>query len=359
MTEFNSFLKAKEVKAPSKVAAVGTAKDMTTTSDPNLFNKLSKEVAINKQNKTISANKVRGSQKATQSQQKFIAAMDDPENINKAIKDGAKSFKDLEDWVEGKGKFKQMTAKEKRDMQTSKVKDDFFNKAYIKDEKSGKSAFSVDAVANIDPKEAAKTQNQYAKNTDLKKSRETLTAAKEWFDSREEVLKIASKARKQYNEPINLVNSFTGKWLGGSEEDKKTMTQLYAKLESITSASVANRVKLLSGTAASDKERATIMRFMFGDPKTSYADFEGALKGSTAATLIQLKNAIKPTFDSGGFGVAQTMAETYNKHKGDADIKSSKTKELSETRRIIASRIDAGTWTRPIPQWYKDMKKGK
>ncbi len=358
--DFGEFYKEKVVREPSTVKEA--AKTETTDGDPRMDLIEYRDKYIAEKEHNANAGKGRR-QLADGKERNFMSVTNQQGAIDRAIKAGVESPEDLHNWVNKTGKFKPTTAKERRDTKKEKISDDIMDRIYPKNNETGKSEFSMEETANLDPKEAAIAQQRTSKNTDLKKDRETLVAAKEWYTAKDEITKLAKEARTQYSEPLKLIDAFKGKWFGGGEEDEKQMARMYSKLSSIKGTAVANRVKLLSGTAASDKERETIMRFMFGDPNTTLEDFEGAIAGSTTMMENTLKNNIQTTANKGGFSTAQQMAKVYTDRKGEGDItpktnksKSSKTsRTLSKTQQKILDRIKAGTWTRPTPSWAKGL----
>ncbi len=286
------------------------------------------------------ANKPKGAQKADDRQMKFMEVANQPGMIQKAIKEGVTDEQELQDWVEKKGKFKPKTATQLKDEETMNISNNMIDVAYPKtDDEKTNGRFSTASLAKLSPKDAMKAQLKLGKPSDLKDMEKAYQGAEEWYNVRNTILSVSDK-RLKLSEIGDSLATMSDKYFA-TFWDGDDGSFRFAQLEATMGKAVANQVKLMSGTAASDKERATILRYMFGDKGVTHESFLGAISGYTKMVEDNLPNQAETAFSKKGFSIARKFSALYEKHRGKSDPRGpngGKETELERLKRIRAER---------------------
>lgn len=308
--EFEKFYNSKETAQP----AVGP--DTTVINkEPELNSSLQTYIEKYTNEVTHNANLPKGVRTTpTVGEKQFMSIMNSPENLETAIKAGVTNERELHEWVEGKGKFKPLSPTEVGKQENRKTINSLVDRAYIKNDKGVKS-FSMKSVADMDQSELSKAQMKLGKNTDLKKLNDAYNNTEAWYSSRDMILKNSSK-RMELAKIGKSVALQSDKWLG-TMFDGEDGASRYAELQAVMGKTVANQVKLMSGTAASDKERASIIRYMFGDAGVTEASFKAAMKGYSQVLHAGIPAQTEQAFNSKGFLVANKFARLHQKYKDE------------------------------------------
>ena len=319
--QFASFLNKETTAAP---ATVSQAKEQTP-----LVDRLSTYVTDFISQAENNANKPKGAQKANADQQHFMAIASRPGEIEKAIADGVTSEKELHDWVKQTGKFKPMTASEKKVQVENELSDKMIDQVYSVGE-DGQNKFDTAKYASMDAKEAMRAQNRLGKPSDLKEIEKQYQGAEEWYKVKDTIMSVSDK-RLKLSEIGDSLGTMSDKWFG-TFWDGDDGAYRFGQLEATMGKAVANQVKLMSGTAASDKERATILRYMFGDKGVSQEAFMGAISGYTKMVEDKLPTQAKLAFSKGGYMIGRDFSRLYEMNKGKSDVRPPKVEGKEETR---------------------------
>ncbi len=336
--EFIKFYNSRHIKAETNKDTI-TNTDGTTTSKKELSSNLQEELTAYINMKETSANLPKGAQKANKDQQDFMIRASTDGAIDKAIAEGVTTFNELKDWTLKKGRFKQKTGQQLVKEDEKGLRKHMIAQAYSPNSE-GKEHFNIDKFSKMKPSETVLAQQTIGKNSDFKEDIKLLKGVKGWYSNRKKILEFMDN-RIEYAEPNKMMDIIGDKWLSSDfDEGSKKGAEVYGALVSLMGKTVADEVKLMSGTAASDKERAGILRYMFGDSGTSRSYAEGAMEGYSIATYNKLKPAAIVAFGKGGYDIARELSVLHEQYKDDNISKKSKKKEslLERAKRILKTR---------------------
>lgn len=311
LADFEAFVNEQETAAPATKDAVKAEPKKETTGQTRreLVDYVSALTAQTSNNANIG----KGAMKPSDKEEYFLNQTNDPETITRALEAGVTNPMELHDFVEGKGKFKAMTAKEKSDLELRKEKTGVDDKVF--DKETGK--FSIENLSKLTDRETSTLQRRHGKNTDLKDDQKEYSGHENWFKSRDEIIKLRN-SRYTAEKLGESGESFIKKYIGDTAGEKE-VAKLHGKLTALLGSTVADQIKILSGTAASDKERANILRFMFGDPLISEDAFIGAMQGRSQFVMNKLPNATERVYNKNGYNLARKFAQLHEKYKDEGD----------------------------------------